>query len=204
MLADYSSLEMTVLTYVYQCIAQGKTHELEELGVGVEDMKIIRKLPIMDIAKACKRPGVIKLVQLDRDVLAAMLKQANHSVEEDRTIDKLVEAGAHWRLVHHFFGTTKDELSTRRKLLNVTLRGRRRNGPPLNRKDTLVVLSLVQRHIEVYSQANRACAVYQCKAMLATAELTELPISSIWEAVDAAERRSEFDWFLAGKERQIA
>ena len=196
MVTDYSSLEMTFLTYVYQCIAQGKTTELEELGIDVEDMKLIRKLPIMDIARTRKSSAcrVVKSVKLDRAVLKDMQAQASRSAAENEIVDLLVEAGAHHRMVHHFFGITKAELSTRRKMLNVSLRGRRPQGKRLTAKDHVVVHDYVTQHIECFSKMNRQKSTYQCKALLSTAELTDLPVSAIWDAVDRAEQNGAFDW----------
>ena len=45
-MADYSNLELNFLGYAYQCVIAGRTAELEAIGIDVEDMRLIRQLPL--------------------------------------------------------------------------------------------------------------------------------------------------------------
>lgn len=196
-MGDYSNLEITLLAYVYQSVVSGRTTELNEMGVDVEDMRIIRQLPIMDLQRIRRgKLKAVKKIHLDRGVLKEMLTQAARASQQDQAVNRLIEAGAHHRMLSHFFGLTKQELSNRRKLLNVSLRGRRPLGAKkLHKKiDVMVVLDLVMQHIKCHKKQHRTIATHQCDALLATAEHTNIPVSVIWDAVDTAEQSGDFRW----------
>ncbi len=196
MITNHSTLEVALLTYFYQCITNGKTSELEEVGIDVEDMKLIRKLSVLDLPhiQAGKGSRLLKNIEIDRKALEAIHLKAAYSAEENKIIDELVEASAHYPLIHHYFGVTKTELSTRRTFLDISLRGRRKRGKELSRKDTVIVLDYVRQHVECMKEQSRHSPITQCRALLSTAELTGISVDSIWEAVDLAEQTGAFSW----------
>ncbi len=196
-MGEYSNLETVLLSYVYQCVANGKTAELEQIGVTIDDMRIIRKLPIMDIKRL--KPGVkkiVKKIQLDKQVLQELFDQANRVTQEDNMINRLIEAGANYRMLNHYFGTTKSDLSLRRKLLNVQQLGRPKNGcfNLIKKRDTYVMIDIVKQHIRKLKKENRQQATFQCDALLLTSEYTNTPVNIIWDTVEKAERLGSFTW----------
>ena len=180
MLTDHSRLEMTFLT-------PKKTSELEELRFDVEDMTMRRNTPTIDIAAMRKSSAycLVKTVKLDGTVRRDIQTQAPRRHTESESIDRLVTAGARATMVRPFFDVTKSGSLTRRRWLNITLRGRRKQRPVLND---------VNPRIFLYCKRDRHKYTAQCPARLNTAKLTDTPESEVWQLLHRAEIRGAFEW----------
>ncbi len=195
-MADQTDFQLSTLAYLHQFVANGKTAELEALGLDVEDMRLIRQLSVGEVPRSRNGVRVIKRIEIDHDQLADVLQKTHRARAEASTIDQLIEAGAPHRMLSHFFGITKQEASNRRKLLNVHLNSGRpaMRHPSDKPTEDLVLIDLVREHMRCHSREHRLLAVHQCDALLQTAKYTDVPVSAIWDAVDAAEGRGEFAW----------
>lgn len=195
-MADQTDFQLSTLAYLYQFLANGKTAELEALGLDVEDMRLIRQLSVGEVPRSRRGVKVIKRIEIDHEQLSDVLQQTRRARKEAKTIDRLIEAGAPHRMLSHFFGITKQEASNRRKLLNVQLS----SGRPVARHpsdkptEDLVLIDLVREHMRCHAREHRTRSTNQCDALLQTAKYTDLPVSAIWDAVDEAEGRGEFAW----------
>lgn len=195
-MADQTDFQLSTLAYLRQFVANGKTAELEALGIEVEDMRLIRQLSVGAVPRSRRMLKVIKRIEIDHDQLNEVLQQTRRARQEDKIVDRLIEAGAPHRMLSHFFGLTKQDASNRRKLLNVRLN----SGRPALRQGTdkptedLVLIDLVREHMRCHSREHRCQPIYQCDALLQTAKYTDVPVSAIWDAVEDAERRGEFAW----------
>ena len=132
-------------------------------------MRLIRQLAVHDVPRSRRSLRVIKRIEIDHEQLREVLHKTQRHCEETRTTDRLIEAGAPHRMLNHFFGLTKQELSNRRKLLNVTPSCGR---PPHRqtsdkRSEELVLLDLVAQHIKGQRRENRQQPTSQCQAFIA-------------------------------------
>jgi len=195
-MADQTDFQLNTLAYLQQILASGKTAELESLGIEVEGMRLIRQLAVNDVPRTRRGLKVIKHIEIDHDQLREVLQQSRRYREETKTIDKLILASATFRLLHHFFGLTKQDVSNRRKLLNVRFSSGRpqRRRKADKRTEDMVIVDLVTQHIKRHRRENRHVPTNQCRALLKTAELTRMPVQAVWDAVEEAERRGEFLW----------
>ena len=195
-MADATDFQLSTLAYLQQILTRGKTAELESLGIEVEGMRLIRQLAINDVPRTRRSLRVIKRIELDHELLKEVLHQTRRHRDETKTTDQLIVAGAPHRMVNHFFGLTKQDVSDRRKLLDVTSScGRPQRRPKADRPtEDRVLIDLVAQHIKRHRRENRQVPTNQCRALLKTAELTRTPVQAVWDAVEDAERRGEFAW----------
>ena len=195
-MADQTDFQLNTLAYLQQTLSSGKTAELEALGIEVEGMRLIRQLAVHDVPRTRRGLKIIKRIEIDYEQLKDVLEQTRRHREETKTTDRLILAGAPQRMVNHFFGLTKQDVSNRRKLLNVTSsigRPQRRQKSDKPTED-LVLIDLVAQHIKRHRRENRQVPTNQVRALLKTAEFTRMPVQAVWDAVEDAERRGEFAW----------
>lgn len=195
-MSDASEFQLDTLLFLNRCIRNGRTDVLEEFGIDVDTMRAINQIPAQGMNPPRRMPKIIKSIELDPAALSEFARQACFFQQSDECITALLKAGATQRMLHHFFGLTKQDVSNRRKLLNIELTaGRPVTLASSGREDEdLVLLDLVGQHMRVHPLNERHSAIHQCEALLRTSEYTNLPVSIVWEAVEQAVTRGEFAW----------
>ncbi|MEQ9590908.1 MAG: STY4526/YPO1902 family pathogenicity island replication protein [Parvibaculaceae bacterium] len=195
-MADGADFQLDTLLFLNRCVRNGRTDVLEELGVDVDTMRLIHQIPAQGMVPPRRMPKIVRSLDIDLDALAEFSRQACHFQQAEDVIARLLQAGATQRLLNHFFGLTKQDVSNRRKLLNIESTV----GRPATRQSTcrpdqdLVLLDLVGQHMRVHPLEERQSALHQCEALLRTAEYTDLSVAVVWETIEQAIVRGEFAW----------
>jgi HAMP domain-containing protein len=195
-MSEAADFQLDTLLFLNRCVRNGRTDVLEELGLDVESMRLIHQIPAQGMAPPRRMPKIIRSLEIDHDALAEFGRQACLFQQLESVIEQLLNAGATQPLLNHFFGLTKQDVSNRRKLLNIDSR----SGRPATRQaacrpdQDLVLLDLVGQHMRVHPVTERQSALHQCEALLRTSEYTELSVSVVWETVEKAIVRGEFAW----------
>jgi len=194
--ADANEFQINTLQFLSRFVRNGRTDILAELGIDVEEMRLINELTSHGVHPATKMPKIISKIELDQDALAHYVRQLRVSAQSDECMCRLLLAGATYEMLNHFFGVSKQDVSTKRKLLNIDPPA----GRPTNRSTTgrthedLVLLDMVSQQVATLATNDRHSATHQCDVMLSIAELTKLSVAIVWKTVEHAVTRGEFSW----------
>jgi len=185
------------LLYIYQCVQQGKIEIIEQLGIDLEAMRVIRRMPILDIQQSRQCPNIIKHIEIDLEALRAVSHKACVFQETETCIDALLHAGATYALMNNFFGLTKRDVSKRRRLLNVGMPSGRPVGLShvRTRRTDATLIKPVIEYLNTVPSKKRGNPIQQCESLLHASRCTGRTVNLIWDVVERTATRGDFSWY---------
>lgn len=175
-------LNWMALCYASQCLAEGDTEVLLEMGFERGDLERLRQLTQEDALRLSRFGGTLLRVTVDRAMFHRLLCHIQHEREIEALQDRMMAQDAPLALLSALFGCTSAEYASRRKRLGITSGV----GRP-SEVDEATELKVWAASRGLSTDADRLSPAQ----WLALAEDTGVPLRSVWTLVQR--------WDLSGR-----
>ena len=172
-------LAFHILRYSAQQLAEDDLKALLEFGFSIEEIQAIEALTLKQLNHLSQLNGHFLDVSVNHQRFARALKHIHREAEGEALQDEMIRLRAPTAMMRALFGMTPLQYANRRKLLGLSGVGVGR--PALPSEDTERMIWQAWQQQAQLSDAER---------YLATARVTQLPLSVVWTVVHAWETDS--------------
>ncbi|WP_111747091.1 DUF2857 domain-containing protein [Salinisphaera orenii] len=171
-------LNQAVIAQALHDLRNGQLRRCRSMGFGDSDLDALKHPEMVSLLANARVSWCT--VQVNREVLQRLLRQADDIEAEIATIDRMLRVGASTEMITRYFGLTHQEIALRRDILGLP---KRRGRHPVLTEEQDVTLWQQWRP----ALRQRDIALNDDKAMLGLAmelaESLDLPMSVIWATI---------------------
>jgi hypothetical protein len=173
-------INQAVIAQALQDLRSGQLRRCKAMGFATEDLAALKK-PVLLSALLHTRV-LWCTVQINRNVLQRILKQAGEVEHETVMIDRMLRLGASTEMVARFHGLTHQEIALRRNVLGLPKRKGRR--PVLTEEQDILLWHRLQPHLRT-AGVSTGDESAMLEVTLDLAEDLLLPASVVWSTLQA-------------------
>ncbi|MBL0797069.1 DUF2857 domain-containing protein [Pseudomonas sp. B7] len=168
-------INQAVIAQALQDLRSGQLRRCKAMGFAAEDLAALKE-PVLLSALLYTRV-LWCTVQINRNVLQRILKQAGEVEHETAMIDRMLRLGASTEMVARFHGLTHQEIALRRNVLGLPKRKGRR--PVLTEQQDILLWHRLQPQLRTagISTGDESAML---KLSLDLAEKLSFPVSVVW------------------------
>lgn len=129
-----SNLNLSILHMVQNGINQGKIQSLLEMGFTLEQLQRMKELSYNQITHIASSQVLLIDVQINAQMFNIILDRAQEHEERLRIIDKAISLGASIEILNTYFGLSTADISSSRKLQDLSISKGRLRKPTEHEK----------------------------------------------------------------------
>jgi hypothetical protein len=168
-------INQAVIAQALHDLRSGQLRRCKAMGFATEDLAALKE-PVLLSALLHTRV-LWCTVQINRNVLQRILKQAGEVEHETAMIDRMLRLGASTEMVARFHGLTHQEIALRRDVLGLPKRKGRR--PVLTEEQDTLLWHWLQPHLRA-AGVSTVDESAMLKLSLDLAEEHSFPVSVVW------------------------
>ena len=115
------SLNYAVLTDALHALKDGNIRRCELLGFTFDEMNALNQLSLDELFIISRESAPFLAVTIHHDALRLLLAKSREEVLQQHRINHAIQLGGSIALLTHYFGLTSNEVSLRRRLLDITI-----------------------------------------------------------------------------------
>lgn len=115
------SLNYSVLIDALHALKDGNVRYCESLGFTYDEMCAINQLSLDELFIVSRAAARFMNVTIHHEVLRQILAQTNQEIQLQQRINRAITLGGSIELLSQFFGLSSSEVSSRRRLLGITI-----------------------------------------------------------------------------------
>jgi len=116
-----SNLNLSILHMVQNNIIQGKIQSLLEMGFTLEQLQRMKELSYNQIVHIASSQVIFIDMNINQQMLDVILKRAQEHEARLLLIDKAISLGASIEVLNHYFGLSTTDISSSRKLKDLSI-----------------------------------------------------------------------------------
>ena len=182
------SINFTILIAALRALKEGNIRYCENIGFTFEEMNNLNKLTLDELFIISRESEQFINVRLNHDVLCMLLKNSHEQYHCQQQIDRAIQLGGSIALLNRYFGLTSNEVSLRRRLLDVVIPFGR---PPIPDEETDIGIWLEWQKCRVNKLDSTDALI---SMMQVTENLTSLQgspsLTVVWNRITLFEREA--------------
>ncbi|WP_406887593.1 DUF2857 domain-containing protein [Serratia marcescens] len=115
------SLNYVVLTDALHALKDGNIRHCESLGFTFAEMNALNKLSLDELFIISRESATFLAVTVHHDALHLLLTKSGEEILQQQRISRAIRQGGSIALLNHYFGLTSNEVSLRRRLLDIAI-----------------------------------------------------------------------------------
>lgn len=124
-----SALNNAVLTQVMTHLRDGNFRRCLELGFKHDELSQLNGLSLGDIGALGRMPIRFVNVSINHDLLTRALERLHEESDRQALIGRAITLGASIQMLNELFGVSSEEVSTRRRMMGITVKSGRNPMP---------------------------------------------------------------------------
>jgi len=189
-------IDHQVLLFAHKCVAADDIKTCLRLGFDLEDLQKIKDIDTADLYRMSNMSGVsiVSKIEIDKTGLDKIRLKSIKKRRSEKTIDTLLTSGANNKLMSHFFSMTRQEVSNRRKILDVEMTIGRPEKYATEVKERALVSDMLKQFRLDHPHTERGCPITRCEGLLFVSSHTRKPVQEVWEIVESHITAGKFEW----------
>ena len=175
---SFHSLNNAMLLQILHDLRAGNRERCKALGLGEEDLELLRTLPYGILASLAHAPVPWVQVRIDLQTFRRIIVQGERDEQLELLINRAIRLGASSAIMYECFGLLYSETALRRRLLNVPVR----KGRPQQLSEAQQH-ALWRRWLQLRPKEHSRDPTEQFEAMLLLAEEQQISVAHVWQQV---------------------
>lgn len=115
------SINYAILTDALHALKEGNIRYCESFGFTFDEMNALNQLSLDELFIISRESAPFLAVTVHHDVLRLLLAKSREEVLQQQRINFAIRLGGSIALLSHYFGLTSNEVSLRRRLLDIVI-----------------------------------------------------------------------------------